>query len=273
MNSKANSEMNNIYQHLWSAHGEGVYASLDQSLEPRPPTMLYDVAKRLGFNENHVVLDVGCGRGNHVCEIAVRFGSQVVGIDLVASILAQGRIIATEAGVADQVILQEGDITAIPFEDNAFDFIWCRDMLVHVADLTTGLMECARVLRLEGTMLIFNTFATPLMEPNETAEICEPIGVISQNLSGERFEEIVTTVGFQIVSKENIGGELIEYYEEQHGRYSKELLRLARMIRAKDKFVAELGPKRYKITLALYRWGIYLLLGKLNSAIYVLKKQ
>jgi hypothetical protein len=50
-------------------------------------------------------------------------------------------------------------------------------------------------------------------------------------------------------------------------------MRLARMSREKEKFIAELGELQYATPLALYRWSMYLLLGKLSSTIYVLKKE
>ncbi len=232
--------------------------------------MLYEIAKQLGLKNDHKVLDVGCGKGNHSCELALRFGCSVIGLDPVASSLEQGRATATEAGVADRVIFRKGKITEIPFEDEAFHFIWCRDMLVHVDDLGGGIRECARVLKSDGAMIVFTTFATELMEPKERGAVCRPLEIVSENLSPGWVEQTFRAAGFQVSSSEVIGGELIEYYEEQRGQYSKELMRLARMVRAKDKFIAELGPERYEIALALYRWGIYLLLGKLSSAIYVL---
>ena len=42
--------LNAIYEHLWSAHDGEPYARLDQSLNPRPPGMLFDLFEALkGF--------------------------------------------------------------------------------------------------------------------------------------------------------------------------------------------------------------------------------
>ena len=76
----------------------------------------------------------------------------------------------------------------------------------------------------------------------------------------------------QILSSESIGSELMQYYEERDGRCTKELMRLARMMIAKENFLAELGQANYEVTLALYHWVIYQLLGKLSSSIYALSK-
>jgi hypothetical protein len=78
--------------------------------------------------------------------------------------------------------------------------------------------------------------------------------------------------GLQIASMESLSSEPIEYLEEQHGWYSKELMRIARMRRDKERFMTLLGQAKYETVLALYYWDIYQLLGKLNQVVYVLKK-
>jgi len=65
----------------------------------------------------------------------------------------------------------------------------------------------------------------------------------------------------------------MQYYEERDGRCSRELMRLARMIQAREKFLAEMGEANYAIRSALYHWVVYQLIGKLSSTIYTLQKR
>ena len=74
-----NEKLKAIYEHLWSAHDGELYTRLDQSLNPRPPRMLFDVVETLRIKPGSLVLDAGCGRGNHACELARRFGFRVNG--------------------------------------------------------------------------------------------------------------------------------------------------------------------------------------------------
>ena len=69
---------------------------------------------------------------------------------------------------ADDVL--EGTIEELPLADASADWIWCRDVLVHV-DVERGLAECARVLKPGGRMLAYVTLATDLLEPREAAWI------------------------------------------------------------------------------------------------------
>lgn len=66
----------------WGIEDDEVDAKLDQSLNPRPSSMLFDEMARLGIGADDLVLDIGCGDGRKACELARRFGCHVVGVDL-----------------------------------------------------------------------------------------------------------------------------------------------------------------------------------------------
>lgn len=261
-----------IYEHLWSAHDGELYTRLDQSLNPRPPGMLYDLVETLGINPGSLVLDAGCGRGNHACELTRRFWFQVKGLELAGANLKIAREAVIESGLSDKVEIIEGSVENIPFEDETFDLIWCRDMLMHVRNLRRGIEESSRSLKQDGWLVILTTFSTDSMEPKEAESLYASLGMVAENLDRSGVETLFSKSGLRIHSSETIGGELLEYYDERDGRYGRELMRLARMLRAKERFIAELGELQYATAQALYRWGIYLLLGKLRSTIYVLRK-
>jgi len=269
--------MDSIYAYLWDTAQGKPFTSLDQSLSPRPPRMLYDLVGAAGITAESLVLDVGCGQGHHAFDLVRQYGCQVIGIDPVLSNLQTARRLAKFEQLYNpstplKAAFQLAAVEALPLPNCSVDLIWCRDMLVHVTQLEQGIRECSRVLKSGGTMLILHTFATPLMEPKELTAICEPIGVQAANLAPEYVENIFQRAGLNVQSKEEIGAEFIEHMDERDGRYSKELLRVSRMVRARDQLVAELGETQYALALAVYRWSIYLLLGKLSMIIYILRK-
>ncbi|MEO8607769.1 MAG: methyltransferase domain-containing protein [Chloroflexota bacterium] len=269
--------MDSIYAYLWDTAQGQPFTLLDHSLNPRPPRMLYDLVKTAGITTDSLLLDVGCGQGHHTFDLARQHGCRVLGIDPVLLNLQTAQrltILDQRYRPADpqRVTFQLAAVEALPLPDDSIDLIWCRDMLVHVANLEQGIRECRRVLKPDGTILVLHTFATDLMEPKELAAICEPIGVQVANLAPDYMETIFKSVGLNVEIKEDIGAEFIEHIDERDGRYSKELLRVGRMVRAEDYFRAELGDAHYELALAVYRWSIYLLLGKLSMTIYLLRK-
>ena len=133
-------QMEEVYTHMWASHEGGPFAPLDESLQPRPHSMLYEVPAACGVSASSLLLDVGSGRGNHSCALAQRFGCAVVGLDVAQFHIEQGRARAVQEGMSDWVSFVQGDIEALPFEDERFDFLWSRDMLMHVSALPQAFM-------------------------------------------------------------------------------------------------------------------------------------
>jgi len=265
-------QMEAVYTHMWASHEGGPFAPLDESLHPRPHMMLYAVAAACGVSASSLVLDVGSGRGNHSCALAQRFGCTVVGLDVAQFHVEQGRARAVQEGVSDRVSFVQGDIAALPFEDERFDFLWSRDMLMHVTALPAALAECARVLKSAGYMLLYTTVATGRMEPKEAAWLYASFGLVPESMDQGAVEAAFQAAGFQMHSKEQLGSELMEWVEEHEGRASRELMRLARMLRKPEYYQELLGASRYEVALANYHWALYILLGKLSPTLYVLQK-
>ena len=266
------SQMDAIYRHTWASHEGGPFAPLDESLHPRPHSMLYEVVSTCGVSSSSLVLDIGSGRGNHSCALAQRFGCAVVGLDVAQFHVEQGRARAVQEGVSDRVSFVQGDIEALPFEDEQFDFLWSRDMLMHVLALPQALAECARVLKPAGAMLAYTTVATGRMEPKEAAWLYASFGLVLESMEEGVVEAAFQAAGLQMHSKEQLGSELMEWVEEHEGRASRELMRLARMLRKPEYYQELLGTRRYEVALANYHWALYILLGKLSPTLYVLQK-
>ena len=253
--------------------GEAFDALVDRSLNPRGPDMLYDCMAALGLNASHRVLDIGCRDAKYACQLADRFGCAVVGVDPLPHHIERAHKEIARTGQTQRVVALEGQIEAIPADDASFDFVWCRDMLNHVPDLQAGLAECARVLRPGGGMLVYQTFATDLLEPKEAERLYPPLVVVPQNMAADYFERTSTSVGFSIVERDVVGSEWREQGEEDgERRTSRQLLRIARLRRDRARLIAELGEKNYAAELADCTWGVYQMLGKLCPIVYTLKR-
>lgn len=111
------------------------------------------------------------------------------------------------------------------------------------------------------------------MEPREAERLYAPLAIAPENTSRERLENTFAQAGFATVRREDIGSELIEFYEERDGRASRELMRIARMRRRRDALIAEWGEEKFDAIEAVYHWIVYGLIGKLSSGYYVLEKR
>jgi SAM-dependent methyltransferase len=248
--------------------------ALNRSLNPRPPTMLYDKLGALGVGPQHLVLDIGSRDARHACELAVRFGCRVQGVEPVAENLQRAEQLIAERQLTELVRSQAGTIESIPATDETFDFIWCRDMLIHIADLAAGLAECGRVLKAGGWMLVYQTFATDLLATDEAARLYPPLAVVAANMAPGFFETCATAAGFAIRERDVIGSEWREWWEETGDHTTaKQLLTIARLRRDRERLLRELGAVDYAAELANCHWGVYQMLGKLEPVCYLLQKE
>jgi len=264
--------MDDLYQELWAAHDKGVYGILDDSLRPRSSSMMLDLAQEAGLREGHLVLDIGCGRGNRAYDLTERFGCRVNGLD---SALVNLAFTGREAHLwkrSELASFQQGLVGRLPYADGCADLVWCRDMLVHVPDLEGAVSELARVMKPDGAMVLMVTLGTDLLYEEEARRLFRGIRIVARNLSAELFEKALEQAGLRIERKEDTRSERVEYLEEREGQISREMLRLSRMLREGERLSFVVGSDRFQVAKALYYWGIYLMIGKLSDVYYILRK-
>ncbi|MGH8283176.1 MAG: methyltransferase domain-containing protein [Gammaproteobacteria bacterium] len=110
----------------------------------------------LHLQEADHVLDVGCGMGADVFDLAARVGAagHVTGVDMSASLIEEARRHAEARNFP--VSFEVGDVQALRFEDDTFDAVRTERLLMHVPDADRAFTEMVRVLRPRGHMAIFD---------------------------------------------------------------------------------------------------------------------
>lgn len=105
----------------------------------------------LQINETNQVLDIGCGSGHTVCEIARRYGSHVVGVDLSEEMIKKATENAKKFKLTNKVEFRVADTLKLPFKDASFDVIIFESVLIPLQGVRThALQEMVRVLRNGG---------------------------------------------------------------------------------------------------------------------------
>jgi ubiquinone/menaquinone biosynthesis C-methylase UbiE len=102
-------------------------------------------------------LDAGCGIGLQCLLLAEEVGltGHVTGLDVSAEMLAHGREIVKDAGMSERISFQEGDVANLPFDNNAFDWVWSTDCVGYGPwEPLPLLKELARVVKPGGIVAI-----------------------------------------------------------------------------------------------------------------------
>ena len=254
----------------WDLEWEDLVEIADQSLSPRERTSIYDTVATLGMDDNHHVLDIGGRDATQALDLAERFGCRVLSVDPVALNLRKGAENIAKHDLGHLVENAYGTINDIPAADDSFDLIFSRDMMGHVEDLAGALVECRRVLKPRGAMVIHDVFETSLLEPQEKQTLSAGLAQVPERLDGQLFERTLSDAGFEIESSDPVGSEWLESsLEREDGE--KRLLRAARLNRNRDRLVAEMGAVPYRVFQANNLWTIYRMIGKLEDRVYVVR--
>lgn len=125
-------------------------AALAQELETQ-------VLRGAGLGTGMKVLDLACGPGIVTRLMASIVGptGQVTGVDLSTALLAEARSEPTREDSAP-LDFQQGDVYALPFEDESFDFVYARLLFQHLAKAQDALSEIRRVLRPGGMLCVMD---------------------------------------------------------------------------------------------------------------------
>jgi ubiquinone/menaquinone biosynthesis C-methylase UbiE len=100
------------------------------------------------------VLEVAPGPGYFAIELARLGGREVTGLDISHTFVEMARHHAIEAGV--DVDFQQGNVAAMPFPADSFDYLVCRAAFKNFSDPQAALGEMHRVLKPGGRALVID---------------------------------------------------------------------------------------------------------------------
>jgi SAM-dependent methyltransferase len=247
--------------------------ALAVSLGPRGPDHLYEVIAGLPLPARATVIDVGCGQGRQVIELARRFSFTVQGIDPLERRmdLAREAVSCLPAEVAARVSFRRGTAEEVPVPDASADLILCRELLYVVADLAPVFKEFRRDLKPTGRIVVHQLFDTDWLEPREAVRFWDGMAG-AQNADPQHFERSAAEAGWAIEELIDLRSETVEWAEEQNGKAGRELLAAARLLRDPDRYIARFGRPAYETKLNDAFWFVYRMIGKLTQRIYVLRR-
>ncbi len=106
---------------------------------------LIDLAmKKSGKEKVSLALDVGTGQGTDAILFSKRC-EYVVAIDISLNALITANNLSRSEKVNDNISFVQADAEHLPFQENAFDLVYCKDVLHHVSDSVQSVKEMKRV--------------------------------------------------------------------------------------------------------------------------------
>lgn len=108
------------------------------------------VLKLLGVAKGDRFLEIGCGEGHYLSELAERGCESLVGLDISLGKLkmARSRLLQNEFE------LITADAESLPFQDGSFHWVLCTETLEHLLSPGKALVEIRRVMKRSGQAVV-----------------------------------------------------------------------------------------------------------------------
>lgn len=136
-----------LFGDLWHRYDDYLFKESVELFAKRLSNNDFD----LGWLENKVCLDAGCGGGRYSIAIALHKAKKVIGCDVSDTGLMDAR---KRAEGFSSVEFRQASVLDLPFENEYFDLCWSAGVLHHTTDPDLGLDELTRVLKPGGKLFL-----------------------------------------------------------------------------------------------------------------------
>lgn len=124
------------------------------------------IAHRLGLSRGDRALDVGCGVGGPMREIARFTGAHVTGVNINGYQVQKVREYNRRTRLDDRCDVIEADFMKVPRTESSFDAIYAFEATCHAPDKTALFRELFRLLKPGGQVAVYEWCLTDRYDPS-----------------------------------------------------------------------------------------------------------
>lgn len=169
------------------------------------------LADKTGISSNMTGLDLCFCLGAGMRFLAKNYGCHMCGVDGTKTVYEKAIERAKEEGLQNKLEFKFGDVTAIPYPDNKFDFVWSEDAWCYVVDKEKLILEAARVLKKGGKIAFTDWVDGPKsLNEQEAERICKFMKFPYME-SMNNYIKLIEKNGMKILEAEDLTNEFANY--------------------------------------------------------------
>jgi sterol 24-C-methyltransferase len=209
-----------FYEYGW---GESFHFATPHKGETRKESITrhdHYLALRLGLRPGMKVLDMGCGVGGPMRNIARVSGADITGVTISPHQIERGRRYNERDGLSDICHFVEGDFNArLPFADNSFDAAYSIDAICHAADRKLPFGEVFRLLKPGGLFTGSDWVMTGAYRPGDPEHERIKHGIelgsgVSRLAAFDDIGRALRAVGFEVIEERDLVDPAAPWHKE-----------------------------------------------------------
>jgi len=162
-----------FYYHVWGGEDihVGLYDPPDEPILNASMKTVKKMASMIKIDQNTKILDIGAGYGGAARYLAKNYQCKVVCLNLSDKENARNEEKNKAQGLQDLIDVIGGNFEDLPFDDDAFDVVWCEDSILHSGNKGQVFSEVARVLKSGGDFI----FTDPMQSDDCPEGVLQPV--------------------------------------------------------------------------------------------------
>ncbi|XP_072986222.1 cycloartenol-C-24-methyltransferase 1-like [Typha latifolia] len=155
-----------FYEYGWGESFHFAHRWKGESLRESIKRHEHFLALQLGLQRGMKVLDVGCGIGGPLREIARFSSTMITGLNNNEYQISRGKDLNRIAGLSESCNFVKADFMKMPFSDNTFDAVYAIEATCHAPDAVGCYKEIFRVLKPGQCFAAYEWCITDHFNPN-----------------------------------------------------------------------------------------------------------
>ncbi|KAF0721254.1 hypothetical protein AaE_010116 [Aphanomyces astaci] len=225
-----------FYEYGWGQSFHFANRFKDETFTESIKRVEYFLAAKLGLSKDSYALDMGCGIGGPMRNIARFSGAKIKGLTINEYQVRVANRNNKQTGLDSRCHVQQGNFMEMPFEASTFDAIYAIESVCHAPDKKACFTEAARVLKPGGTFVGLDWAMLNDYDPKNMHHIALKEGIeVGNGLptleTPEQIAKALTDAGLEVVTHYSLQDNYrdpheIPWYETLEGKWTLQGFRM-----------------------------------------------